>query len=531
MARKRRNKNKINKNVNEALAKSFVSDQVDTKKLSNQPDIVQITKELSDDPFGGALVVDGSNQTEYDFGLGSQGLDKFSYQNQIIQSYRELAAKSEVNNAIDIIINELIYTLNDDIFKIDIDEENEKISEVINESFKSVLGILNIKENIFNIARQMYIDGQLNVTLGYNKGKLNQGIVSSYILDPIGLHFDTKDKKWKYKIDEDIAFSTLYTTEQDKKLEEFTESELVHVDYGLYSKVTQDNQYPFLVNLGYLENSFKNANLLETLENMLVPMRYSRSVSRRLFNIDVADLPPKQAKELMDKIRAEFRYKKTYDSTNGTIKNIKNTQPLVEDYWMSNRGGAKGTTVDTMDERGSAMDLEDIRYAAAKLYTSMKIPEELNPYSEDSASFSFDDTEVTQSFLKFYIFVSRLRIPITKLIKEVLRRELVARGTFKDSEWKSYEDKIDISFTADSMFITNMKRETFLKSIDAFQNMKDSIGEVISLQTAAAESFDWSTEQLTDELKLIEDERLNPLFKSFYARDEEGDTGGGVWRA
>lgn len=531
MARKgkKRNTHKNQNKLDEALKKSFISDINNTSKLSNIPDISQVTKELSDDPFGGALVVDGSNQLDYDFGLGDGGLDKHAYQNKIINSYRDLASKSEVSNAIDIIINELIYTINDDIFKIDIDEENEKISEVINDSFKNVLNVLNIKENIFNIARQMYIDGQLNVSLAYNKNKVDQGIVSSYILDPIGLYFDKSDKRWKYTKDTDASFNSLYTVDEAHQKAEFTEAELVHVDYGLYSKVTQENQYPFLVNLGYLENAFKNANLLETLENMLVPMRYSRSVSRRLFNIDVADLPPKQAKELMDKIRAEFRYKKTYDVKNGTIKNIKNTQPLVEDYWMSNRGGSKGTTVDTMDEKGAAMDLEDIRYAAAKLYTSLKIPEELNPYSEERASFSFDDTEVSQSFLKFYIFVARLRVPITKLIKETLRRELVAKGIFKDSEWKNYEEKININFTADSMFVTNMKRETFLKSIDVFQNMKDSIGEVISLQTAVREAFDWSTEQLTEELKQIEEEKLNPLFKAFYNRDEENDSNPG-WR-
>ena len=107
----------------------------------------------------------------------------------------------------------------------------------------------------------------------------------------------------------------------------------------------------------------------------------------------------------MDKIRAEFRYKKRYDPETGTITNMNNTQPLVEDFWMSNRGGAKGTTVDTMDERGGLLDMDDIQHAAKKLYTAMGVPNEMNPYSDDMPSFGFDDTQVSQNFLPrpFYL--------------------------------------------------------------------------------------------------------------------------------
>ena len=520
---------KNKKRINEALKKTMVSNKPN-KNLSNEPDVQLSTKTLSDDPFGGALIVDGTNQTnEFDFNY-TNGLDKFSYQNQIIETYRYLATDVEVSNAIDIIINELVYTIDKDIFKISIDEENEKIADVINDTFKDVLGVINIKENIFNIARQLYIDGQLNVSYGYDKKHKNKGIITAKILEPQGLYFDSKDRRWRYREDETMNIETIYNTEIELDHNEFTESELVHIDYGMYSRVTQENMYPFLVNLGYLEGVGSNANMLKTLENMLVPMRYSRSVSRRMFNIDVADLPPKQAKELMDKIRQEFRYKKSYDPATGTIKNIKNTQPLVEDYWLANRSGAKGTTVDTMDERGSAMDFEDIKHAAKKLYTSMKIPNEMNPYSDDPASFGFDDTQISQNFLKFYIFISRLRVPISKLIKETLRRQLVATEVFKDSEWKNYEEKIDVSFTADSIFLENMQKEIFLKNLDSWVNIKENVGEIVSLEKACAETFGWSTEQLMDELKQIETEKTTDEYKAFYDRDTEGDADGGSWR-
>jgi len=514
-------------NLFESLKKSFISDIKDDSKLSNDPDLDITSKTLSNNDFGGAMVVNNDNYQDNIYSF-NQELDQGAYQNQIIESYRMLAGDSEVSNGIDIIVNEMAWTLDHRVFRISIDEENNKIADAINEKFKEVLDIANIRENIFDLCRQMYIDGQLNVSLAYNKKQLDKGIRSIKILEPMNLYFDKKERLWKYS--ECVDSDTLYSTEESQTNNTFTESELVHVDYGLYSKVHQQSRLTYQVNLGYLENVLKTANMLQTLENMLVPLRYSRSVSRRLFNIDVADLPPKQAKEVMATIRAEFTYKKTYDPKTGTIKNIKNTQPMVEDYWLSNRSGSRGTTVDTMDEKGAIMDMEDIRYAAKKLFTSMNIPDEFNPYSEDPGSFSFDSTEVTQSLLKFYIFISRLRLPITKLIKEMLRRQLVSTGVFKDSEWKNYEKKINIEFTAESTFIENMEKELFLKALDGFVNVKENIGESISLQTAVSKTFGWSSEQLADELKKIEEEKLEDTFGSFYDRDKEGDADGGSWR-
>jgi len=502
----------------ESLKRTFVKDDTTVKNPSSETGIVHTTKTISDDPFGGAIVISqAETQEDYMFNQ-DQGIQE--YQDSVIDKYRELATDSDVSNGVDIIINEMIYTVDKDIFKIDIDEENEKIKDIISKTFIEILDIINIKENIFNICRQMYIDGQLNVALVYQKGKVKEGIRKAKLLEPQGLYYSKKEKIWKYKNRQDVDFVYQYETQEQ---ETYTESELVHVDYGLFSKYMDSVKMVHQINLGYLEGVFKNANMLQTLENMLIPLRYSRSVSRRLFNIDVADLPPKQAKELMDKVRVEFRYKKTYDPGTGTIKNMKNTQPLTEDYWMSNRGGARGTTVDTMDEKGSLMDMEDILHAAKKLYSSMKIPTSRNPYSEDRPSFSFDSTDIEQEELSFFIFISRLRIPVVKLIKEILRRQLVAKGIFLDKEWVDFNKKITIEFTNESIFLENMKKELFLKNIEAFASLKDNIGETISLQTAVRNTFGWSTDQLDNELELILKESNNPLYKSFYGRNEEAD--------
>jgi hypothetical protein len=176
-----------------------------------------------------------------------------------------------------------------------------------------------------------------------------------------------------------------------------------------------------------------------------------------------------------------------------------------------------------MDEKGALMDLDDIRHASRKLYQSMKIPSSRNPYSEDEPRFSFQDTEITQEELSFYIYISRLRVPIAKMYKDILRRQLISKGVFTDAEWKTYEKKVEISFSQDSTFLENMKAQVFLQQMDNFAGVKESIGQTISLETAVEYTFGWGTERLREELEKIEDEKMNPLYKAFYDRDEAED--------
>jgi hypothetical protein len=358
------------------------------------------------------------------------------------------------------------------------------------------------------------------MNLVYDEKNLQDGIQEIKILEPIDLYFDKDQRVWKYSKQNPEQF--LYNIQDNNYDQEYTTDELIHVDFGLYSKITLGHGLRGTINLGYLENVFKPANQLTTLENMLVPMRYSRSVSRRMFNIDVADLPPKKAKELMNQIRNEFKYKKAYDTETGTIKNMQSTQPLVEDYWMSNRTGNKGTTVDIMDERGGAMDLEDIIYSSKKLFTAMKIPVNRNPYAdEDGGPFSFDTQDTTNQDMQFYLHVDRLRIPVIQLFKEMLRREIIITGIMSQDEWDKYKDTITINFASKSIFLENMEKDLFLKAIDNYTQFKDEVGVIVSIETALEKTFGWTNEQVQEEMEKIKEERNNPLYSAVYAAQDD----------
>jgi len=512
--------------ITEALKKPFTKGNPTLKinEPSNTTDDMHIIKTLSDNEFETSMVFSNLDNYEWEYGGSESSL--LRYQSKVIEMYRNLVKDADVNYAVDLIINEMAFTVDKKEFKINIEEENNQIKEKIGEVFEKILSLLNMTKNIHPICRQMYVDGQLNVALTYDETDLSAGIKKAVILEPFGLYFDEDNKVWKFAPDENRTTSCLYENElylDELYNEEYSVDELVHIDYNLSNKISLGEENKGRINLGYLENAFKASNQLNTLENMLVPMRYSRSVSRRMFNIDVADLPPKKAKELMDKIRAEFKYKKTYNTEDGTIKNMNATQPLVEDYWMSNRSGSRGTTVDTMDEAGGLMDLDDIIHTSKKLFTSMKIPTNRNPYADqDGGDFSYETDSISNEDMMFYLHVDRLRIPVVSMIKEILKKELIITGVMSEQEWYKYKDKIDIEFQSRSIFLENMKHDLFLKSVGNFQEIKDEVGVMVSLETAVNMTFGWTNEQLQEELEKIKGERNNPLYSSFYANQEDG---------
>ena len=513
-------------NLFESLKKPFIKTpaQPEIKNPSNDPDLQNTVRDISTDAYGGVI---GFSDIESIGDLNfNMDVNVFEIQNKIIERYRKIVSNPEVNNAVDIIVNEVIYTpLNEYVFKIDVNEENDKIKEKIYEEFNNIMDLMNINETIFSLVRQAYVDGQLNISLTFDENKLDKGIIKAKVVEPLNLYYDHTNKLWKYKEDEALY---LYKKEEDTKRNTFTDDEFIHIDFGLYQKITlKDVGKSYVLNLGYLENAFKYANMLDTLENLLVPYRYSRSVMRRLFNVDVGDLPPKKAKAALQEIKQEFRYKKSYNVEEGTIKNSRNTQPLVEDYWMTNRSGGKGTQVDVMDERGNALDMEDIKHVARKLYNALKIPSSRNPYAEDQTVFSFDNTQVTQEEYNFYIFISRLRIPFTHLVKEVLKRNIIAKKIMTEQEWNKYQEKINISFQSDAIFLENMKKDMFMKSIESFDNMKEQIGKNVSLETALKMAFSWSDEDIKEEFEKIKKEKIDKLYEPYFKGDEEEGGYGG----
>jgi hypothetical protein len=291
--------------------------------------------------------------------------------------------------------------------------------------------------------------------------------------------------------------------------------ELVREDFGMY-----DGK----VNLGYLEYAIKPANVLKTLEDLLIPLRFSRSISRRVFNVDIGDLPAKRGAEVMRDYQGKFKYKKFYNNETGEVSNQQHITSMVEDYWFANRSGGKGTTVDVLDESGNLGELDDILYFAKKLYRAMKIPSnriDINP--EGDKDFSFDETRTTKEDMKFFMFISRIRQVYSSLFKEILKREIVSSGVMSEQEWDDKEDFIKISFVNENKFIEKMKLDNFMSKLEIYTTASEHQGKLFSVNTVLKDIFRFTDEEIEEEFKKIQEEEKDPLYSKFYGQDEDGD--------
>lgn len=421
-----------------------------------------------------------------------------------ISNYRSCAMQPEVTNAIDIITDEIVFSYEEFPLKLKLDNKNMKLQKAFEKAFDKIIRLGKFDKNLFDFVRRSYIDGQMIVHCTYNEKSVRKGIQEIRMLDPMGLYFDAETQTYKYA-NNTIKNSVYWYNNQR---EEYQIEEIVRSDFGLY----QEN-----ICLSYLEYAIKPANILKTLEDLLVPLRFSRSMSRRVFNVDVGDLPTKRAEEYMKEIQKAFKYKKFYNNETGEVTNQQHITSMVEDYWFANRSGTKGTTVDTIDETGNLGELNDVLYFCKKLYRAMHIPTshlDIDPDSDHT--FSTDATDSTQEDVKFMNFISRIRKVYCEFFKDLLKREVISTGIVKESEWNKLNKDINIIFTNENLFIEKMKLTILQNKIDIWSNAKDIGGTIRSFRSLMRDVYGMTDQEISENLLEIKKELKDPAFRKLY---------------
>lgn len=490
------------------MVKSFLSAPEDPNKT--QSSTVQQDKVLNDldnDSQTVGSFFDSDSSVGGLFGNNSES-DTLFKQKEKIQKYRQLSMIPDVTDAIEEIVNEIIFTYDGtQPVKIDIDEENEKLKEAVDKRFQRLINLMGIERNFFHIVKQGYVDGQMVMHCAYDQKNTKGGIQSIKMIDPVMFHFDAKNQVWEY-VSEDRASMMIDGNDGLK----YSPEEIVREDFGLY-----DGK----INLGYLEHAIKPANMLKTLEDLLVPLRFSRSISRRVFNVDIGDLPTKRGAEVMRDYQNKFKYKKFYNNDTGEVSNQQHITSMVEDYWFANRSGGKGTAVDLLDETGNLGELDDILYFARKLYRALKIPSNrisLDP-KNDGAEFDYDTTRVSKEDIKFFMFISRIRRVYSAMLKEMLKRDIIATGTMSETEWFDKSHLINITFTNENSFIEKLNLENFMSKLDIYRNASEHQGKILSVETIMRDIFRMDEEAIKEELKQIKKEEKDPLYSNLYQDD------------
>ena len=258
--------------------------------------------------------------------------------------------------------------------------------------------------------------------------------------------------------------------------------------------------------ISYMYPAIKIANQLTTLEDMLIPMRFGRSVSRRVFNIDAGDMPEVKAKQMLDEQRREFTYRKFYDSEKGTIGNTNAASSIVEDYWFLSRDGGRGVKVETLDESGNLGEMGDIEYFRKKLYLSLNVP--MGRLNSEESDFDFGATSVKRDEVKFFNFCSKLKKRFQPMLIEILRRNMISKGVIKESDFDKYKGFIKLKWSGENVFFKSLELDSLSKRINIYNDISPLIGVDFSKSYVRKNVLDMTDEQIKNLQDEIQQEKM-----------------------
>lgn len=379
---------------------------------------------------------------------------------ELISRYREMAMQPEIESAIDDIVNEAIVQDDDGkIIQIVLDDldQPEKIKKAIKEEFQTVIRLLNYKNMAQDIFRRYYVDGRLNYQIIVDRENPIAGIKELRYVDPRKLRKVREVKKNK---DERTGADVVnvvneYYIYNDKVV---TGSSANYGPVGV--RITTDSIISVVsglmdsrraVVLSYLHKAIKPLNQLRMIEDATVIYRISRAPERRIFYIDVGNLPKLKAEQYLRDIMVKYKNKLVYDANTGEVRDDRKFLSMMEDFWLPRREGGKGTEISTLPGGQNLGELEDVKYFEKKLYKSLNVPvSRLNP---DTAGFSLGrSNEITRDELKFSKFVDRLRNRFSEVFNQALRVQCVLKGICTAEEWDLFKENICYDFIKDNNF-------------------------------------------------------------------------------
>jgi hypothetical protein len=397
---------------------------------------------------------------------------------ELISRYREMAMQPEIESAIDDIVNEAIVKDDDgQVTNIVLDNLNqpEKIKKAIKEEFQNILRILNYNNMASDIFRRYYIDGRLFYNVIIDKENPVAGIKELRYIDPRKLRKVRELKKQKDDKTgaEVVNVANEYYIYNDKVV---TGSSTNYGPVGV--RITTDSIISVVsglmdsrraVVLSYLHKAIKPLNQLRMIEDATVIYRISRAPERRIFYIDVGNLPKLKAEQYLRDIMVKYKNKLVYDANTGEVRDDRKFLSMMEDFWLPRREGGKGTEITTLPGGQNLGELEDVKYFQKKLYNSLSVP---ISRLESNQGFSIGRVaEVTRDELKFAKFVDRVRNKFSDIFDQALRVQCVLKGICTNEEWSLFKENIHYDFIKDNNF-------SELKEAELMTNRLQLLGSV-----------------------------------------------------
>jgi len=407
---------------------------------------------------------------------------------ELISRYREMAMQPEIESAIDDIVNEAICQDDDGkILQIILDdlEQPDKIKKAIKAEFNTVMKMLNYKNMAQDIFRRYYIDGKLYYHIIIDREQPTQGIKELRYIDPRKLRKIREVKKQKDErtgvevvntVNEYYIFNDKVTTGSSTNYgpvgTRITTDSIISVVSGL-----MDSRRAVV--LSYLHKAIKPLNQLRMIEDATVIYRISRAPERRIFYIDVGNLPKLKAEQYLRDIMVKYKNKLVYDANTGEVRDDRKFLSMMEDFWLPRREGGKGTEITTLPGGQNLGELEDVKYFEKKLYKSLNVP--VSRLDPNQSGFSLGRVgEITRDELKFAKFVGRMRAKFSDLFDQALRVQCVLKGICTDAEWNEFKEHIHYNFIKDNNFTELKEAELMTNRLQLLASVDPYTGRYFS---------------------------------------------------
>ena len=449
----------------------------------------------------GSAMVSGASAAGYSLDMDGQ------YKNEVelILKYRDMSQMSDCEIAIDNVVNEAIVV--DDILPsvsvvLDKTDLTEGIKKKVRTEFDTVLDLLNFNNYGHDIFRRWYIEGRLYYHIMIDENDPKRGIVELRSLDA------TKVKKIKQVKTEKTAdprktkvsiFPT-YTYNEAGLHSRSSSGIVISGDSIAYSTSGLLNPQKNAV-MSYLHKAIKPLNQLRMVEDAIVIYRISRAPERRIFYIDVGNLPKLKAEQYIRDIMTRYKNRLVYDSDSGEVKDDRRHQSMLEDYWLPRREGGRGTEITTLPGGENLGQLEDVEYFQRKLYKAMHVP--VSRLEADSGFSLGRESEITRDELLFSKFIKKLQTRFSILFDEIMEKQLILKNIMTAAEWDKVKDKVHYRFEKDHYYSEFKHQETMSQRLDLARNSEEYVGKYYSKEWFRANILRQTADEVEKQDELI----------------------------
>ena len=426
---------------------------------------------------------------------------------ELIRRYRDMSLHPEVDSAVDEIVNEFVVSdANDSCVEVDLNnlEVGAGVKKKIRDEFDKIKQMLNFDNRSHEIIRSWYIDGKLYYHKVIDLDNPKKGILELRYIDPL------KIRKVRQKLGKDSS--------QDPRINRAIKGTALeyewgnYIDYFLYNpkgylrggalgpvgdmsnsqgiKIASDaiafcssglQDLNKRMHLSFLHKGIKSLNQLRMIEDALVIYRLSRAPERRIFYIDVGNLPKVKAEQYLRDVMSRYRNKLVYDASTGEIRDDKKHMSMLEDFWLPRREGGRGTEITTLPGGQNLGELKDVEYFKKKLYNSLNLPP--SRLTDDNKGFNLGKTtEVLRDELKFTKFIGRLRKRFGELFHDILKTQLILKGVISPEDWDDMKEHIQYDFLFDNHFNELKEQEMLMQRINLATQMDPFVGKYFSIE-------------------------------------------------